>query len=189
MDQQAQVVARMRIVAMGRIGRRGAAQREGREFQIRAGRDGEAAAQGDGLPAETAVPVLEHVEQRKAGGKVLVDHLGAPDLMGAAFAQAEQAGGVVDLAVQQDDGADAGVTQGPRRLQRGEAGQLGADVGRGVAQDPVHPVVGQGDGRLGTGLGPEGALAEAVAIDAIAVPLGKATAGGGAENLDMHGKG
>lgn len=75
-----------------------------------------------------------------------MDHVGAPDLVRAPFAQAEQAGGVVDLAVEQDDGIDACVAQGPGRLHGGECLELGADVGRGIAQDPVLAVVGQGDG-------------------------------------------
>ncbi len=103
----------------------------------------EAAFQLDAVPLQAAVPVAEHVEQREAGAQVLVDHVGAPDLVRAAFAQAEQAGGVVDLAVQQDDGVDAGVAQGSARLHRGKALELGADVRRGVAQHPVHAVVGR----------------------------------------------
>lgn len=38
-----------------------------------------------------------------------MNHLGAPDFMRAAFAQRQQAGGVIDLAVQQDDRTDGGV--------------------------------------------------------------------------------
>ncbi|MNN77438.1 hypothetical protein D3C81_1938980 [compost metagenome] len=74
-----------------------------------------------------------------------MDHVGAPDLVRAAFAQAEQAGGVVDLAVEQDDGVDAGVAQGAGRLHRGKALQLRADVRRSVAQYPVDTVVRQGN--------------------------------------------
>ena len=42
-----------------------------------------------------------------------MDHVGAPHLVRAAFAQAQQAGGVVDLAVHQDDRADTGIAQLP----------------------------------------------------------------------------
>lgn len=132
--------------------------------------------------------MAEHVEQRKAGAQVLMHHVGTPDLMRAAFAQAEQAGGVIDLAVEQDDGLYPGVTQGTARLHGRKALQLRTDVRRGVAQHPVHPVVGQGNGRLRARMGTQAAIAKATAIGAVAVPLGKAAAGGGAENLDMHGE-
>ncbi|MNI99363.1 hypothetical protein D3C73_1584290 [compost metagenome] len=54
--------------------------------------------------------------------------LGAPDVMGAAFAQAEQTGAMVDLAVQQHDAGDGAVTQAPRRLQRRKTFELRANV-------------------------------------------------------------
>jgi hypothetical protein len=132
--------------------------------------------------------VGQHGEQRKAAAEVLVDHVGAPYLVRAAFAQAQQAGGVVDLAVQQDDGANAGVAQATVGLHRREVVQLRADVRRGIAQHPVHAVVGERDGRLGTCPGIQAAVAKARAVGAVAIPLGKATAGGGAENLHVHGK-
>ncbi|MCY1175748.1 hypothetical protein D9M73_159990 [compost metagenome] len=123
--------------------------------------------------------MAEHGEQRKSGAQVFMDHVGAPDLMRAAFAQHEQAGGVVDLAVHQDDRADPGIAQGAARLHRGEALELGADVRGGVAQHPVHAVIGNCDGRLRPRLGPQAAVAKACAVHAVAVPLGEAAAGGG----------
>ncbi len=187
LDQQAKVVARVRVEAVRRVGRRGAAQGERGEAQVGAGLDHEAAFQLDAVPLQAAVPVAEHVEQREAGGQVLVDHVGAPHLVRAAFAQAEQAGGVVDLAVQQDDGVDAGVAQGTGRLHRRKGLELGADIGRGIAQHPVHAVVGQGDGRLRAWRGTQGAVTQALAVVAVAVPLWKPATGGGTENLDVHG--
>ena len=115
-----------------------------------------------------------------------MNHVRAPDLMRATFAQAEQAGGVVDLAVHQDDRADAGVAQRPARLHRGEALQLRADVRRGIAQHPVHAVIGNRDGRLGAGLGIQAAVAKACAVDAVAVPLRKTATGGRTQDLDEH---
>ncbi|MNO77118.1 hypothetical protein D3C76_682160 [compost metagenome] len=94
---------------------------------------------------------------------------------------------MVDLAVEQDDGIDAGIAQGAGRLHRRKGLKLGADIGRGVAQDPVLAVVGQRDGRLGARRGTQAAVAIALAVDAVAVPLGEAAAGGGTENLDVHG--
>nr|GFD53962.1 hypothetical protein [Tanacetum cinerariifolium] len=99
------------------------------EAQVRAGGNDEAAFQFDAVPDQTAIPVLEHVEQRETCGEVFVDHVGAPDLVRTAFAQAQQAGGVVDLAVHQNDRADARVAQAAIGLHGGEALQLSANVG------------------------------------------------------------
>ena len=116
-----------------------------------------------------------------------MDHLGAPDLVRAAFAQAEQAGGVVYLAVEQDDRVDTGIAQCAGWLHWREGLELGTDVRRGVAQDPVLAIVRQCNGGLGTRCGAQGAIAVALAVGAIAVPLRKPATGGGTENLDVHG--
>ena len=54
--------------------------------------------------------------------------LGAPDRMRATFAQAQQAGAMVDLAVQQDDAGNRRVAQAAGRLQRRETLELRANV-------------------------------------------------------------
>ncbi|MOA41748.1 hypothetical protein D3C78_1637440 [compost metagenome] len=77
---------------------------------------------------QPAVPVSEHVEQRETAAQVLVHALGAPNVMRAAFTQAEQAGAMVDLAVEQHDAGDGAVTQAPRRLQWRETLELRANV-------------------------------------------------------------
>lgn len=124
--------------------------------------------------AQAAVPVGKHREQREAFAEVLVDHLRAPDFVRAAFAQAEQAGGVVDLAVEQDDRADRRIARPTRRLEGREGGDLGTDVGRGVAEDPALAVVGQGDGGLRAWLGRYATVADPATVAAVAVPLGEA---------------
>lgn len=48
---------------------------------------------------QAAVPVPQHGKHREAGGEILMNLRGAPDLMWAAFPQAQQPGCVVDLAV------------------------------------------------------------------------------------------
>lgn len=53
-----------------------------------------------------AVPVPQHGKYREAGGEILMNLRGAPDLMWAAFPQAQQPGGVVDLAVGENNAAD-----------------------------------------------------------------------------------
>ena len=156
-----------------------AAIRERGEAQVGAGRDGEAGVQLDAVPGQATVPVGQHGEQRETGAQVFVDHVGAPHLVRAAFAQAQQASGMVDLAVHQDDCADAGIAQGAARLHGRKALELRADIRRGIAEHPVHAIVGDRDGRLGTRVGPQAAIAKTCAVHAVAVPLREATAGGG----------
>ncbi|MNT81066.1 hypothetical protein D3C72_2206170 [compost metagenome] len=96
---------------------------------MRAGRDLEGlAVQSDRLPLQAAVPVTEHGEQREAAAQVLMNPLGAPHVMRAAFAQAQQPGAVIDLAVQQHHAGDGAVAQTSRRLQRRKTVELCADV-------------------------------------------------------------
>ena len=57
-----------------------------------------------------------------------MDPFGAPDRMRAAFAQTQQAGAMVNLAVQQDDAGNRRVAHPPRRLQRRETLELRANV-------------------------------------------------------------
>ena len=53
---------------------------------------------------------------------------GAPHRMRAAFAQAQQAGAMVDLAVHQDDPGNRRIAQAAGRLQRRETFKLRANV-------------------------------------------------------------
>ena len=64
--------------------------------------------------------------------------------------------------------------------------QLVADIGRGVQQEPAAAVGADGGGRLGAGYGGGGIAACGAAGRAPAVPLGKAAAGGAAEQDDVH---
>eukprot|EP00933_Yihiella_yeosuensis_P063372 TRINITY_DN664_c1_g1_i1.p8 TRINITY_DN664_c1_g1~~TRINITY_DN664_c1_g1_i1.p8 ORF type:complete len:151 (-),score=3.64 TRINITY_DN664_c1_g1_i1:78-530(-) len=112
---------------------------------------------------------------------------GTPDIHRKTLAQGQQAGGVVHLAVHQHNGINTRVSQCSGRLHGVERGQLGANVGGRVKQDPVLAVFTDGNGRLGTGPGVQGALPEAVAVGAVTVPLGKATACSGAQNVNQHG--
>ena len=137
------------------------------------------------VPVYAAI-VFENVEQRIAGGQVLARHAGAVDFQRLAFAQHEQSGGVVDLRIHQHDRADRGVADRPCRLQFRERLELREQVGRSVEQHPVDVVGADGDGGLGAGRGPDGALAYAVAHSAIAVPLRKASASRGTQNLYSH---
>jgi hypothetical protein len=73
--------------------------------------------------------MLEQPEDRIAGGEVLAHGLRAPDLQRfAVFPQHEETGGVIDLRIHQHDGADAGVAELTRRLQRREVADLLQDV-------------------------------------------------------------
>ena len=84
---------------------------------------------GNRVPAQAAIPVLQHVEDREAGAQVLLHHVGAVDLMRTAFTQEQEARGVVDLTVHQHDRGDAGIPFALFGLQRLKAFQLSANVG------------------------------------------------------------
>ncbi|OAH28858.1 hypothetical protein AYJ10_04335 [Serratia marcescens] len=114
-------------------------------------------------------------------------HFGrAPDVMRAAFAQIEQARAVIDLAVGQHDRADAGAAQHLGIIQFGRGQQLMANVRGNVAQHPVFTVVADGDRRLCAALGADAVVANAPAVVAVAIPLGKAAARRRAENFYLH---
>ncbi|MNP31485.1 hypothetical protein D3C76_1246070 [compost metagenome] len=156
--------------------------------QVRAGADTEGfAIQRNRLPPQPAIPVPEHGKQRETAAEILMNPLGAPHRMWAAFTQAQQAGAVIDLAVEQHHASDGAVTQAAGRLQRRKALELRADVWRSIAQHPVLPVVTQGNRGLRATPGPQAAIAHTGALAAIAVPLRETTAGGGTENADVHG--
>src|SRR5690606_14973442 len=188
LDQQTDVVARMWVVAMRRVRRCRTAQRNRSDLQVRASRDDEAALQRDRVPLQATIPVLEHIEQWKAGGQILMDHLGAPDFMGTTFTQGQQASGVVDLAIQQNDRCDGGITRLASRLQLWKGLQLGTDVRRGVTQNPVDAVVADGNGRLGAWLCSQCSGTQTGTVGAVAIPLWKAAASSRTENLDEHGQ-
>src|SRR5690606_23410095 len=67
-----------------------------------------------------------------------------------------------------------------------EGADLAQDVGRGIQQRPLYAITADGNGRLGARPGADPAFAQAVAAGAVAVPLREATAGGGAEYMNVH---
>ena len=105
-----------------------------------------------------------------------MDHIGTPDLVRATLTQGQQPGHVIDLAVHQHNRPNRRITHRPRRLQHRRLLQLGTNVGGSVAENPVHPVIRQGNGRLGTRFRVQRATAQAVAVAAVTVPLRKTTA-------------
>ena len=105
-------------------------QGHGVQFDARQfGHAGGAAIDGQSVQACAAV-----VRQDVGDGKALADvalHLGSGQQGqgGAAFAQHQQAGDVVNLRVHQQHRSNAAVAQGACGLQRWGAGNLGQDVG------------------------------------------------------------
>src|SRR4051794_8680795 len=130
-DAHADVVALMRIVAMRRV--RGCLALEGYRSEAQAldSIDDEAAARTSGqtVPVDSAI-VAEDIEQRIAGGHILLNHIRAPDLQRLLpFAQHQQASGVVDLPVHERNRFDTGISDRASWLQRGKCLQLREDVG------------------------------------------------------------
>ena len=72
----------------------------------------------------------QHAQHRQALAQVFFDRIGAPQGQFAiAFAQHEEAGGMVDLPVHQHHTGNRGVAQCTARLQRAMAANLFEDVG------------------------------------------------------------
>lgn len=95
---------------------------------------------------------------------------------------------MIDLAVRQNDCADTGTAQYVRVIQFGRGQQLMANVRRDVTQHPVFTVVADGDRGLGAARGVNAVVANATAVFAVAIPLGKAAARCRAENFYLHVK-
>ena len=99
------------------------------------------------MPFDPAI-VVQHGKDRIAARQVLVDRVGTPERQRlAALAQHEQAGGVIDLAVDQHDAGDRRIAQRPVRLQFPVTADLLEDVWRGVEQHPVGAAVGLDEDR------------------------------------------
>src|SRR5262249_46618535 len=102
----------------------------------------------------------------------------AVDVGFGSFAQLPEATGGVDLGVGQDT---AGDWCSARRTCRGPeiaaGGQLRADIGRNIQQEPGTVIGGHGDGRLRPRSDSAGSLPCGFAIRAAAVPLRHAAAG------------
>ncbi len=92
---------------------------------------------------------------------------------------------MVDLGIDEDDGTDRGVAHRAPRLQIGEGAELRPDVRGGIEQHPVLAIPDR-DRRLGAGLCPDRAPAQAGTVAAVAVPLREAAARGGAEYMYAH---
>ena len=138
----------------------------------------QAAIGAQGVHREAAV-VREDARDGKAVRQI-GQHLGRGQQgQGAgAFPQHQQARDVVNLGVHQQHGSDAAVALGAGGLQLRRGADLGQHIGGGIDQQPIHIVGTDGDGRLGARPGLHGAAAQAVAIGAVAIPLGEAAAGG-----------
>ena len=186
LDDQRQVVAGDGRVAVGRIrsglagDRQCAPPHSGHGIDVETG-----IVQFDSAPVHTA-KIAQHAEHGIAAGEIGEGAVGAPDGPRAhRFTQHIESGGMVDLAVDEDDGGDGAVAYRAARLQIGIRPQLRQDVGRCIHQRPgVAP--GDGDGRLGTGTGPQSARTIPLAVWAIAIPLWKAAPGGRPQHPDFH---
>ena len=186
-DTHTDIVTKMRVVAMRGIGRRFAAQRHRGKTQVLDAIDHEirASFQRHRVPFDAAI-MTQHVEKRVAGGEVLVHHVGAINVERLAFAQNQQAGGMVDLAVDEDDADDARVAQGPGRLHGRKGLQLGANVGGGVEEHPIDAVATDGDGGLCAGRSSDVPPAQPITIRTVTVPLRESTAGGRSKDMYPH---
>src|SRR5262249_17569221 len=123
------------------------------------------------LPREPLERAVEHV----ALGESLSDPLGGVHHERMRLAQRQQAEGVVEVTVGEDDRVDGGMP-GAARMESGEAFDLLADPRRDVQQDPALAVRADGHAFLGPRRRADRACANTATVRTAAVPLGKAAA-------------
>ena len=126
--------------------------------------------------------MTEDIEDRISRAQVRMDTGRAIDVPGpVVFAQDQQPRGMVDLAIAEDDRADARVARAASGLQRREGFDLRAYIGRGVEQHPVNAIAADGDRGLRARTALEGAGPQPRAVITVAVPLRETAARPGAE--------
>jgi hypothetical protein len=135
-----------------------------------------------------AAEVLEHAEDRISAREVFPHLRCAVDREPAALAQHQEPSGVVDLGVDQHDGANPGVADGSPGCSRGKARSCESTSGEALNRIQSMPVGRNRDGGLGPRPRADRALAHAVAVAAVAVPLREAAAGGRPEHPYAHKK-
>ena len=136
-------------------------------------------------PGHLLAKPLEGPIENIALGEAAMHTIGGVDDERVGFAEGEQTQGVVEVAVGEDDGVD-GRVPGLARVKTGEALDLVTDLRRGIQQEPALAVGADGHAFLGAGGGHDETRADAPAVRAATVPLGKATARRGAQHSDAH---
>jgi len=101
---------------------------------------------GGGVPVDAAI-VLEDGEDRVAARQVCAGSVRAPYRQRTGgFAQHEKTGRVIDLPIDQHDGAHGTVARRTCRLQVGIRGELPEDIGRRIDEYPgVFRIATHGD--------------------------------------------
>ena len=88
-----------------------------------------------------AAVVLQHIEERETGGEILANHFGAIDLKRyGGLPQHQQTGGVIDLAVDQNDRFDSCIADTLSRMGLRKVLKLIANVWRRIEEDPVSAI-------------------------------------------------
>jgi len=128
LEDERHVIAGDRRGAIRRIRRGLARDRQCAPADILHFRDDERPVELHPAPIDPA-KVRQHLEHRIALGQIRIGAIRAPHGPRAGgFAQHVESGGVIDLSVDQDDGAERAVAQCAVRLQIGESLQLRPDV-------------------------------------------------------------
>ena len=137
------------------------------------------------VPIHSAV-MLENGKQGIAGREVLPRHFRGVDFQRPSFTEHEQARGVVDLRIHQDDASHGGVADGTRRLQLGKRAELREEVRRSIEEYPVGVVSGNGYRGLRSGAGFQSSLAYPITVGTVTVPLGKTTTSRRSQDSNSH---
>src|SRR5699024_3158409 len=108
------------------------------------------------------------------------------DVQRPAFAQDQQPGRMVNLAVHEHDRSNACLARSWARPQPFKVNHLLANIGRGIEQHPALAICAYRYRGLGAWLGMTAALVEALVAATIAGPLRATATCGRAENTNTH---
>ena len=94
---------------------------------------------------------------------------------------------MIDLAIDQDNGLNAGISNALSRVCAGEGLQLGPNVWRGIKENPVLILNADRDRGLRSGAGLNRLTSDAGTLDTITVPLRETATCSSAKHSDLHG--
>src|SRR2546428_12457502 len=152
----------------GKLARDGHRLDEEAAFSSIDGGQGRLSSELQRAPGHLLAKALERSIEDIALREAAPDALGGVDDERVRFAQREEAEGVVEVTVGEDDGVD-GRVPGRAWMQAAEALDLVTDLGGGVQQDPALAVGADGHAFLGARSGPDESFADPPAIPAAAV--------------------
>jgi hypothetical protein len=136
-------------------------------------------------PPRLSILLSEHIEEGIFALNNRADSVGGMDTDRLQFAHQQQPENLVEIASGQDNAFDRGVPE-TAGVQLWSRFNLCAQIGRGVQQEPMLIVGGDGNLDLRPGRGVQQTPSLTAAVRATAIPLWKAAAGRRTQNFNSH---